>query len=523
VSVDTEELKTVAPAEHLPSRRNTFQLIARSPLLAGFGLTCLLAALPLFYIKHSLLADPDIWWHMRTGEWILQNHQIPYSDPFSASTLGRPWVDYCWLFDVGAYSLVARFDLVGIIWFQTLMRVAVTAVLFGLVRSLTPHFWMGVVITGFATLGMAWNLQPRPGAFSVLFFVILLYALVLAKRKSNTRWLWFLPALFVLWANIHVEFVTGLFVLAVCCLAPFLDHLIHTRPEPRGQLDLFQRQLWWVFVACFLATLVNPYGPRLWTTVFQYAADTKIYNVIIEFSAMQFRTINDWAVLALVMMACFALGRIRPFRPVWALLLAWAAWMGFRSLREAWLVAILSAVIITGSRAEEDHASERNLDTGLSMRLAVAATVLVILVGAANVWSLSSQRLFRQVAETFPAGAVSYIHRNHLQGPLLNELSWGGFLIYALPQIPPSMDGRTNVHTQDEILRALQVWNAEPGWENYPELQRANLIISNHEWPLVFRLRNDPRFRIVYEDRTSVLFEAVHAEKADKQPKPQTP
>ena len=85
------------------------------------------------------------------------------------------------------------------------------------------------------------------------------------------------------------------------------------------------------------------------------------------------------------------------------------------------------------------------------------------------------------------------------------------------------MDGRTNVHTQDEILRALQVWNGEPGWENYPELQRANLIISNHEWPLVFRLRNDPRFRIVYEDRTSVLFEAVHAEKADKQPKPQTP
>jgi hypothetical protein len=131
---------------------------------------------------------------------------------------------------------------------------------------------------------------------------------------------------------------------------------------------------------------------------------------------------------------------------------------------------------------------------------------------------LSSKGLLRQVAETYPVGAVEYIHRNHLHGPLLNELSWGGFLIYSVPEIPASMDGRTNVHSQDEILRAYPLWNGEMGWQNRPELQRANLIISNHWWPLVLLLRSDPRFRVAYEDRTSVLFEAVHADKTGDQP-----
>ena len=72
------------------------------------------------------------------------------------------------------------------------------------------------------------------------------------------------------------------------------------------------------------------------------------------------------------------------------------------------------------------------------------------------------------------------------------------------------MDGRTNVHTQDEIVNALPLWNGEHGWQDRPELQHANLVISNHSWPLALLLRSDPRFRLVYEDKTAVLFQAVH-------------
>ena len=454
---------------------------------------------------------------MRTGEWIVQHHQIPHTDPFSAPTLGRAWVDYSWIFDLASYWVVAHFDLVSIIWFETLMRVAIGAAIFSLARSLTPQFWKAVAVTGLAMLAMAWTLPPRPGAISVLFFVLELHVLVSARRKSDPRLLWILPALFALWANIHIEFVNGLFLLGVICLGPVFDRLIPMIRGPRTGVDFFHRQLWFVFVASWLAVMVNPYGPYLLSNVFHYARDTKVYDIIIEFHAMLFRTANDWAVLLLLMLACFALGRTRPFRPVWGLLLGWSAWMGFRSLREVWLVAILSVVVIAGSNGEQDEGAERTVGIGVSMRLAVAGTVAVILLAGASFWPLSSQRLLRQVADNYPVGAANYIQRNHLKGPMLNEFSWGGFLIYSVPDIPVAMDGRTNVHSQDEIFRAVPLWNGGAGWQDSPELQNANLVISDHQWPLAFLLRSDPRFRIAYEDHTAVLFEAVHTEK-DTQP-----
>lgn len=480
--------------------------------------------MPLFYIKHAHLADPDIWWHMRTGEWIVQHHQIPRADPFSATTMGRPWVDYSWIFDLGTYWVISQFDLVSVVWFETLTRLAVAVLLFSLLRTLMPGFWRAIALTGVAMLGMAWVFPPRPGAISVLLFVAALHIYVSAQRRSEPRLLWALPVVFALWANIHVEFVTGLFLLGVLCAEPHLNRLMRGDWKIFAALDSFHRQLWFVFGASLLAVMVNPYGPNLLRTVLQYARDSRIYDVIIEFQAMHFRSMNDWAILLLLMLGCFAMGRLRPFRPAWAALLGWAAWMSFRSLREVWLVAILSAVVFAqymgeeaASAGEEGQASKEQ-PISPPMRLAVSASVLVLLVTGASIWPLTSQRLLRQVADIYPLGAVNYIHQNHLQGPMLNELSWGGFLIYSVPEIPVFMDGRTNVHTQDEILHAMPLWDGVEGWQNRPELQQANLVITSRAWPIAFLLRGDPRFRVAYEDNTSVLFEAVHSDNAEIRP-----
>jgi len=513
-----EEMEVVDQTTHSQPWLAKLQVVGSSKLLIWLGLTCLFAAMPLFYLKHAHLADPDIWWHIRTGEWIVQHHQIPRVDPFSAPTLGRPWVDYSWIFDVGSYWVIAHFDLISIIWFETLMRLAATAVLFSLLRSLMPGFWKAAALTGVAMLGMAWVFPPRPGAISVVLFVLELYLILSAQRRSDPRLLWFLPALFALWANIHVEFVTGLFMLGVLCCEPIAEKLLRTDRVAGPTLTTYHRQLWFAFFGSLLAVMVNPYGPDLIRTVFQYARDTRIYDVIIEFQAMHFRTINDWAVLFLLMLGCFALGRTRRLSPAWTVLMGWAAWMSFRSLREVWLVAILAAVVFAKSQGEEETTLDKSVPIEPSMRLAVGATVIVVLLAGITVWPLSSQRLLRQVANIYPLGAVNYIHQNHLQGPMLNELSWGGFLIYAAPEIPVSMDGRTNVHTQDEILRAMPLWDGEPGWHDRPELVQANLVITSRVWPLAVLLRSDPRFRIAYEDDTSVLFESVQAEKAEIRP-----
>ncbi|MFL6436267.1 MAG: hypothetical protein ACJ71Q_01715 [Terriglobales bacterium] len=484
------------------------------------GLTCLFALLPLIYIRQADIGDADIWWHMRAGEWMVQHHQILRTDPFSATTMGRPWRDYSWLFDVAANSVVARFDLASIMWFETLMRLAVTAMIFTLVRSLIPGFWKALGLTALAMYAMTQAFPPRPGAISVLLFLIELHLLISARREGSSRKLWALPFLFAFWANIHIEFVNGLFLLGVFCIEPALERILQSHRE-RKVAEVPNRQLWLILGVSLVGTLANPYGIGVYRTVLQYAHDTAVYDIITELRAMEFRSWNHWAVLALLMLGCFALGRMRRMQPAWAVLLGWSAWMGFRSMRGAWLVAVISVAVIALRRTEEESPERsQSTRTPASMRLAVATTVLVLLVAGAAYWHMSSQNLLRRVSQSYPLGAVAYIHGHNLQGPLLNEFSWGGFLIYSIPNIPVAMDGRTNVHTQEEVLRATSMWKGEPGWQNQPELRKANLVIASHWWPLTALLRKDPRFHVVYEDLVSVLFEAAHDDQTSASSQP---
>lgn len=500
------------PAARLAGIKNKWEAFLASQVTAWVALTCLLLMLPLLLLNHAVITDPDIWCHMRGGEWIVQNHQIPHVDPFSASTMGKPWVSYSWLFDLAAYLTVTRFDLVSIVWYQVLMELAIAATMFVLLRLLVP-FWSATGLTAVTILAMQRvAFQPRPGCFSVLFFLIELYLLIHAQRTHEWKLLWALPPLFLLWANIHIEFVDGLFLLGVFCVASLVAPWMHLQDGFSDDSSKIRLSLWTVFAGSILATFVNPYGIGLYRTVFQYAGDSWVNNIVIDLQAIPFRGLGDWLLLGLVMVGCFALGRKRPLQSAWALLMGWSAWMGFRSARELWLVAILSAVVIAMNLGTLHRSDAERLGAPWQRRFAVVATLAAVLVTGGTRWSVTSQTLLNQVAEVFPLGAVKYIHANHLRGPLFNEFTWGGFLMYTLPEIPVAMDGRINLHGEEQIARAYAIWNGRPGWRTQPELEKTNLVIGDRSWALTNLLRSDPRFRVVYEDPVSVLFERLPQE-----------
>src|SRR5271155_4706167 len=63
-------------------------------------------ALGLLAMSARRMTDPDVWWHLRTGQLILQNHGVFHTDPYSFTRFGQPWMNHEWLSDVfifGAY------------------------------------------------------------------------------------------------------------------------------------------------------------------------------------------------------------------------------------------------------------------------------------------------------------------------------------------------------------------------------------------------------------------------------------
>jgi hypothetical protein len=65
----------------------------------------LLAAALAAYVACFAVMDTDIWWHLAAGRLMVEERRWLFTDPFAADTLGRPWVDVHWLFQVLVYLL----------------------------------------------------------------------------------------------------------------------------------------------------------------------------------------------------------------------------------------------------------------------------------------------------------------------------------------------------------------------------------------------------------------------------------
>jgi hypothetical protein len=467
---------------------------------------------PIQAMHYANVADPDIWWHMRTGEWMLQQHAIPHTDPFSVS--GLPWVAYSWLFDAFIYQIAQHWDLVGIVAYTIAMWLAITGFLFRLIRSLLPDFWLAGAVTLAASLAISRIFGPRPGLFTTLFFIITLHTLLDAERTGESRKLWLLPLILLVWANIHIQFVYGLFLIGVFAVEPLLARIFHYRTES----TVPNRTLWLVLATSTVSTFVNPYGISIYRVLWDFARQPKLYSLVIETQPMKFNHFTHYLAVGLAIIALITMfvpypyprssadrmgpSRSRRLRPTWLILLAWATVSGIHAERDVWVIAIIAATVIASSL--RPSAEPRTLDPR-TRNFAIACVAAVILLGLT--WIMpTNQQVLSRVARVYPIGAVAYIHEHHLQGPIFNDFNWGGFLIYALPETPVTIDGRTNVYGAARIENSWNTWNLGPNWQSDPNLTNANLIIAEPTLALTKTLTNDPHYQLVFNDGVSLLF-----------------
>src|SRR5207244_11941675 len=127
-------------------------------------------------------------------------------------------------------------------------------------------------------------------------------------------------------------------------------------------------------------------------------------------------------------------------------------------------------------------------------------------LGIACVRGLSEGKLGEGEASVFPARACEEVQRRGYRGPLYNSFDWGGYLIWRLPHLPVSIDGRTNLHGEERIQRSLGTWAGRKGWQDDPALARARVVLVEAAAPLASLLRRADRFQLVYADNHAALF-----------------
>jgi hypothetical protein len=476
---------------------NTIRLIVWCLL---YGLPLGVALLPIF--------DEDIWWHLRAGQWLLDNRTIPQTDPFSSYGLetGKPWIAYSWLFEVIVALFHQAFGNAGIALFRGLMTLAVVAALHQFVAKREPQFARAAGLTGMAVLAMLPLLTERPWLFSILFAILTVDVILDFRCGGSAKFHWLLPIVYMVWANLHIQFVYGLFVLGLACLAPVLERARGGEPDSAhadraGTPDW--RRLVLLTALCTLATLITPFHIRLYQVVLDYATQRAPLVHIYEMQALEFRKFWDWAVLALAGWAVYALARKPRISVFEVLLVVAAAWFAFRARRDAWFMALAAlAVAIPASPAE---VSTRSFLPGRRQFFGLTACLGLLV---AHLWMtrVDEPVLHEGLRRHYPVEAVAAIRERGLTGRLYNSYDWGGFLMYHLPELPVCIDGRANLHGDDRVDQSMTTFLGQPGWDQNPDLLAAGVILAETKSPLVSLLRVDSRFEKVHEDETATVF-----------------
>jgi hypothetical protein len=457
--------------------------------------------------RAGMSPEPDIWRHLRTGAWILQHGAMPQVDPFSSTMAGKPWIAYTWLFDVIAARLFGAIANRGILLMTSGLSLLGMAALTALLARYT-YLVRAMVLAAAAYIAMLPLTAPRPWIFTILFFIVELWLLLQACERSRREWLYPIVPLMILWANIHIQFVYGLALIGAFALhasLPAKSSDVFPAPDKDGGLSA--AWLWSLLGAASVATLANPYGWRIYSVVYRYAIQHAPLDLIQEMHAPAFRDLASWFVLVLTCLAWFALGVSRRKPLLLIALLAASCWCGFRSARDVWFTAILAAVVLARWWQPEGTVPKLGWK-GWTAAIALAGGGLAVTVGASNALAEKA------IPQHFPQQACEFIESHRMPGPLYNSYNWGGYIVWRLPEMPVSIDGRANLYGDARLVQSTNTVRASAAWLQDDDLTRAKTILIERDAPLATVLRNRADFRAVYEDKIAVVFQRADSSKA---------
>jgi hypothetical protein len=449
----------------------------------------------------ALFRDSDTGWHVRNGETILNTAAPPRIDNFSYTREGRPWFAWEWMSDA---LLGSAYRIGGLAGVALLAAVAIAFTVWGAARlslSLGGNlfFTAAATVLLLGTTSIHW--LARPHVFSWLLSLLFLSIAEHERQKPN-RFLYALPFLACLWANLHGSFLLGPAILFIYAIA---------NAGPRFAA---------ASLASLLATFINPYGWRLHEHVLTYLQNDYLMDHIAEFRSFSFHSPGSLYVelfLFVAVLGTVAMLRQRAFGP--ALLALGMLHISLYSARHLPTSAVLLLPLCVAALTREAKNWPRLrplLDYSERLRLidnriwAVVPIVLVLTATVAGLGTLSRAGLVSFDSAKFPVRAADYLAQRDAGGRVFAKDQWGGYLIYRFAgRSKVFIDGRSDFYGQDFLETYAEVADVKPGWDGVLKQYDVRFVLVPPDHALASALQLSSRWKRVYADTVAAVFERM--------------
>lgn len=468
-----------------------------------------------FLYSFNQINNPDTFYHLKSGQYILDNFKIPAHDIFSLPAYGADWVPHEWLAQIIFYLVYAAGGFFGLIFLCALLGVLAYFILWRLAFKKGADFNLSLLILfvlSYLTLEL-W--VPRPQIFSYLALALLIYFLESYRDNPAKKYLIGSVLTIWFWANTNASFVLGLVIIFFYLFSEAINY--RWKWWSRKDLSLTEIRNLGLAAAgsATLAILANPAGYKALLYSF-YVQEVSNYLSVLEWKPITVFLYEPQAQLFVAMIfltdAFFAWKLLfrKESRDVTLMGLVFGvSLLPFISIRHVgfWPIAIFVPAAVLLGPVMENFLAKFSDKTFRIFLLAIAVVFI-------------SSRLFfmpkSPINENIiPVKAVDFIQENNLRGPLFNLYNEGCYLIYRLwPDDKVFIDGRSEVYRGQPIIDFFTIFGMHDGWEKmFDEKYKINYVFFDSYYnpgirkfaePLVRELLKKG-FKLVYWDDLTII------------------
>jgi hypothetical protein len=484
--------------------RLTERLGAKTLLLGGV----MIVTLSLFIAGEQ---DPDFWWHLRIGRWMLDNGRLPSTDIFTFTVPSHVWTDHEYLTEILMWLVYRSIGVIGLSLAFGLLTWAAFWIMYRQVRR-EPWVIVGI---GLAIGAVAGSPIWGPRAQMITFFLSCLELYWLqAYLAGRSRTLQLFPLVMVLWANLHGGWVIGFVWLGVALVAELLAWG-WDRENPAHKKHA--RFLAIITVFSLVAVAATPHGFSLYPYPFQTEGSVAQQRLIVEWFSPDFHQVYLRPFEAMVFLVIIGFALRRP--PLVEFLLTLVALgLALQSVRNVVLfVAVATPVMIKCYSAYwKELSAARGWKFDLPpRRIFAVVTVIVLLVialatSARIADSVSTSRQQSLDASSYPIGAADWLAAHPEVGTrMYNQYGWGGYLAY---RFYPDPNRRVFIFGEaalmgDPLLNQYEdVQTLRSDWKQVLDQYKVDYVVYNKGEALANVLATQPDWKLVYQDSVAVIY-----------------
>lgn len=451
-----------------------------------------------FFAFQFIRTGLDYWWHLKAGEYMISNKIILTKDVFSwfATQYNLSWISHEWLFEILIYGMKVLFGNYHIIIYCSLTLLLLQLILFlGNKKKYLKNipFTIVWIIIGIIFLGN--TLMPRPHMFSYIFVALSLYLLFDLLKNENSKKIYFLPLITLLWANVHGGSSNLSYILCFIffLLGQFSFSLGKLEAKPMSKIQL--KKYFLVMLLCVLAILCNPHGIDLLWYPYQNMQDSFILKTISEWRASNANLLSDLAIFAFFGMWLFIIFKSdKKLQLLDGILLATFAFLALKSVRFWPFAYIASSFIIF------DYIKKLKIDKKYNLLFLLASIFICIIVVIMPKGNIVENLNEGVVDESF----IEVIKEEQPQ-KLYNYYDYGGYLIYR--DIPVFIDGRADLYSKHNYRDYYYLSKLEGDFIRILEHYKFDMFLIDKGTPLATYLSEKEEYEILLEKNNTVIYQ----------------